>query len=474
MHVPPHQICEEALLNIYDFYKNHPSEVRKMEKTYAFAEGLDPHDRYADLKIRYPEYLRMCNDWITQRGIHDNRFQNVDYGAYAQDDKTYDQITEAMGHAVRANLWYSSFARIGGYTGNADYVKAAKTLWDNIVKKQMYVTGGTGARGESFGEDYAGNYMLPQNGYCETCASVAMAFYADNMFSVFGDAQYQDILELEMYNGILGSLSLKGNAFYYQNPLVSQDYERPSWSGLTPCCPPMYMKFFGFLPSYIYSVRSDNLYVNQYIGSVATCKVGKTKVKLTQKTDMPNGRKASFAVSGTGRFTLKLRRPSWAKGVLLTVCGQTKPAKAGADGYINIDRTWNDGDTVSVEFEKVVERLYQNKVVYNRGQVAIKYGPFVYCAESEDNPFTGGMTFDSVIFALPKGNSFKAHLDNQAFRIEYNGKAVPLAVVTLKSTVQLKSNGSITKQPLKLVPFFVRGNRNNRGMKVWLNEEKNK
>ena len=190
--VPSHQIAEEALLDLYDLYKNDPELVRRMEETFDSAEGLDAADRYYRLEIRWEQYIDIVRDWIEKRGVYDGRYQSISYGDYAQDHATFDKQTTAAGHSVRANLWYSAIAAAGNYLDDREYISAANTIWNDIVGKQMYITGGTGSVHGS--ESYGGDYHLPHDGYCETCASVGMAFFAGNMSELFGQAEYADVL----------------------------------------------------------------------------------------------------------------------------------------------------------------------------------------------------------------------------------------------------------------------------------------
>jgi len=467
MTVPPHQIAEETLLDLYDLYKNNPALVKEMEQRYTYPDGLSLADRYATLRIRTDKYLDICKAWITERGEYGGRFNNTTYGVYAQDHMSHEEMDEALGHAVRANLWYSAIAAIGKYTSNDSFAETALRIWNNIVDTQMYVSGGTGASA-SLGEAYAGSYILPQDGYCETCASVGMAFFADNMFGIFGEGKYADITELEIYNGILGSLSLEGNAFYYTNPLVSDNYVRPNWSGATPCCPPMYMKVFAYLPTYIYAKTGDALFVNQYISSTAETSLSDLRVKVVQGTDMPNGNTAEFSIFADGEFTLKLRMPSWASGFEVRINGEITDADLGTDGYIDIKRNWKGNETVQLSLTKEVLTIRQEDIIYNKGQVAYQYGPFIYCAESVDNKADGKDMLENGAFAIDEQTVMNAVYTEDMFSLRVDEKTEkPLGINILKGDVAWISGERIT---LTLVPFFARGNREQGKMKVWLYE----
>lgn len=466
----PHAITEETLLDLYILYKNNPELVALMEERYTNVVGLNAKDRYAKLKIRLEKYLDICNLWVTERGNYEDRYGKASYGVYAQDQCHHEDMTEALGHAVRANLWYSGVTAIGNYTKNYSYIQSMKRIWDNIINTQMYVTGGTGAS-ESLGEAYAGSFVLPQNGYCETCASVGMAFYADNMFQVFGEAEYAEVVELELYNGILGSLSLEGNAFYYTNPLVSENYVRPNWSGATPCCPPMYMKMFGYLPTYIYATKGDNLFVNQYIASTAELEVNGEKAQVIQYTDLPNGDEAIFAVKANGKLPVHLRMPSWASKATVKVNGVVENITADIDGYLVVDKVWSGNDRVEVKFTKEVKLLRQEEVVYNKGQVAVQYGPFIYCAESEDNQINSSVNLiQNTSFVVTENTNFIPEYNDSIFELTLdNNTKKAWGVNILKGQVRYDEENEAT---LTLVPFYIRGNRINNSMRVWFNDTK--
>lgn len=464
--VPPHELPEEALQTLYDLYKSDPDLVTLMEEKYSKVDGLSGEDRYYDLKIRLEEYKKIAASWITDRGNSEGRYNETNYGVYAQDNVSYSELTEALGHAVRANLWYNGIAYIGNRQENAGFVEAARSIWQNIVSSQMYVTGGTGSTNDGE-EAYGGTDQLPHDGYCETCASVAMAFFSQNMFDIFGTAEYIDVVEKEMYNGILGCLGLDGNSFYYTNPMVSDDYTRPMFSNATPCCVPMYLKYYSELPEILYAKTDDTLFVNQFVSSSAQTRLGEKSVSVIQKTDLPNGDKALLSVTADGEFTLKLRMPSWASGVSVKVNGKAIGAKAGADGYIDV--AVKAGETlVKAVYEKEILRVHQDYADANEGMVAIQYGPFVYCAEETDNTFSRfGNALANPQLILSSSAAIRVEYTETVFAIKIDGKTkTPIGVNLLKANAGI---GAVDVE-LTLVPFYLRGNREKGYMKVWFNE----
>lgn len=457
--VPPHELPEEALQRLYDLYSDNPELVKLMETRYSRANGISPADRYYELEIRLDEYAKIAASWITDRGNAEGRYNYTNGGNYMQDNVVYSEMTEATGHAVRANLWYNGIAYIGNRQERLDFVAAAERIWNNIVYSQMYVTGGTGSTNDGE-EAYGGNNQLPHNGYCETCASVGMAFFSQNMFNIFGEGKYADNVELEMYNGILGCLGLDGTSFYYTNPMVSDNYTRPMFSNATPCCVPMYLKFFSELPEIIYAGTDSAVFVNQYISSSLETFLGDNKVTVVQGTDMPNGNMAMFSVSTAAPITLKLRVPSWANGVKLTVNGEPRTAIAGDDDYIDV--TVEGKAEIKIEFLKEVLFLKQDYAQANVGMVAVRYGSFVYCAEQADNAMFTQTDF-SVLTGVPATVSYTENLF--AYQQSANTR-VDLGVNLIK--LQAQSDGG--NYDLTLVPFCLRGNRKQGYMTVWFKE----
>lgn len=465
--VPSHQLGEETLLALYALYENDAALTESMKATYYRYEGIDPDDRYYNFDIRWRKYIDIVRDWIEKRGVTAGRYNNASYGDYAQDHATYDKQTIAAGHSVRANLWYSAIAAAGNYLDNDSYIAAANTIWNNIVGHQMYVNGGTGSVHAT--ESYGGDDYLPHDGYCETCAAVGMGFYALNMSDIFGSAEYADVLELELYNGILGCLGADGQSFYYQNPVMSDDYRRPLWSGATPCCPPMYMKFFSKLPTYIYSYNADKLVVNQYISSSANITVGDTAVEINQFTDLPDGNIAVFDVKATGNFVLQLRNPYWAKSADVKINGKSVSASINDCGYIVIDREWSGTTRIEIVFGKQAERVYQNNAKANSGQVAFRYGPFLYCAESDDNT-VGGEDIVSGFATIPNDAKLSVEYvsDMFTYKTDENGKQS-----FKRGTNVIKTDAVFAgrKTVLTLIPYYLRDNRTHSSMRVWFWEE---
>ena len=264
--VTNHAIAEEAFGNLYLFFQQHP--------------GLK-HDMPVAVDER--GYLELAQYWIVARG-HQRKDQKS-YGAYNQDDKSVFEQTEMEGHAVRAALLCAGLAELAGINGRGDYQVAAARLWENMCGEKMYLTGGIGATAE--GEAFGKNYQLPNDGYLETCGSVAAGLFSRNLNLLNGDARYVDALERELFNGAMAGVSLAGNSYTYVNPLESANgNSRWSWNGC-PCCPPMFLKLMGAMPGFIYAQDKTGIYVNLFVGSTAKIKLAGQTVVLKQPTDYP-------------------------------------------------------------------------------------------------------------------------------------------------------------------------------------------
>jgi len=411
------------------------------------------------------------------------------YGEYDQTHKPVLEQTEATGHAVRAGYMYAAMADIAATTGDRRYVDAIDRLWDNVVSRKLYITGGVGARGswEGFGD----NYELPNmSAYCETCAAIANVYWAHRMFLLHGHGKYIDVLERSLYNGVLSGVALSGDRFFYGNPLMSMgQHERSEWFTCS-CCPSNVARFIPSVPGYVYGVKDDCIYVNLYASGEVKLTLGDTDVRLVQETDYPwDGRvtiRAAFAdrmdfsksadFAQPAEFALALRVPGWARGEplasdlyryvdaqntvpRLTVSGRDVPLTVD-DGYAVVRRRWCDGDTVELELPMPVRRLAAHESVEaDRDRVAFQRGPIVYCAEWPDQPDERVLHLvvdDEEEFAISEGDSELGTLR----RLHANGIAL-----------QESEDGSCilrNRQPLTLIPYYAWAHRGKGEMAVWL------
>lgn len=365
--VPGHQIAEMALVRLY----------------------LVTGDR---------KYLDQAKFFLDARGYTSRK------DAYSQAHKPVLEQDEAVGHAVRATYMYAGMADVAAITGDSSYIKAVDRIWENIVGKKIYITGGIGARhaGEAFGD----NYELPNlSAYNETCAAIGNVYVNYRLFLLHGDAKYFDVLERTLYNGLISGISLDGGSFFYPNPLASTGgYSRKPWFGCA-CCPSNICRFIPSLPGYVYAVKDDQVYVNLFLSNRAELKVNRKKLVLEQETGYPwNGDIRIRVAQGNLPFTMHLRIPGWVRGAVVpsdlyryadgqelgyTVTVNGEPVAGELQkGYLLIDRKWKKGDVVEVHFDMKPRVVKANgKVEADRGRVAVERGPLVYCAEWPDNDF---------------------------------------------------------------------------------------
>lgn len=312
---------------------------------------------------------------------------------------------EAWGHCVKALYMYSGMTDVAAITGDSSYLEATDSIWNNIVTRKFYLTGGMGAHGGAGGESFGADYELPNaSAYCETCAAIAEVFFHYRMFLLHRESKYYDFLEQTLYNAALSGTSLKGDTFFYVNPLESAGgHERQPWY-TTACCPGNVARFIPSISQYIYATDKKDIYVNLYQKSSAVIRLGHKKVAIEQDTPYPWDGDISIRIGTRGRYSLKLRIPSWTgdspvPGGLYSYCdrksspwnvsvsGKTVPGKVGRDGYLKISRRWRKGDEVRIHFDMEPRTVEVNeKVEADRGRIAVMRGPLVYCMEEVDNP----------------------------------------------------------------------------------------
>ncbi len=365
--VPAHSLPEEALIKLYGLLRDNPQLAQEL--------GAVPGD-----------YLALVKFWMDHRGVHGDRASFPHYmGEYAQDHRPVLEQSEAVGHAVRAALMYTGLAALG-IEDDPAYLEAARRIWDNIVQTKLHISGGIGAVHNE--ERFGYQYDLPNNAYLETCAAVALCFFAGEMHRGYGDAMYMDVFERALYNCALPGLSLDGTKYFYQNPLISDgSIERWDWHDC-PCCPPMFLKLMGALPDFIYSTGADGLYVNLFMGSTFEGDVCGGRVRLSQtdcQVPWTGSTKLTLGLDAPARFSLCVRVPEWAGEMRLSIGGQAVQA-SDKKGYLVIDRLWQDGDSVDVRMDMPALRIEAHPYVQaDRGRVALMRGPLLYCLEAQDN-----------------------------------------------------------------------------------------
>jgi hypothetical protein len=414
------------------------------------------------------KYLEQAKYFLDERGKTTIRTE------YSQSHMPVVEQTEAVGHAVRAGYMYAGMADVAALTGDQSYIKAIDAIWENIVGKKYYITGGVGAT--SSGEAFGANYELPNmSAYCETCAAIAQVYMNYRLFLLHGESKYYDVLERTLYNGVISGISIDGGRFFYPNPLQSMgQHQRQPWFGCA-CCPSNAARFIPSLPQYVYAVKDKNLYVNLFMGNTADVKVGGNKVELEQVTNYPwDGDITMNLKKASGKWNLMIRIPGWVRGQVVpsdlytyndgkrlgyTVMVNGKAVESSLqDGYFVINRSWKKGDKVTVHFDMEPRTVRANgKVAADKGRVAIERGPLVYCAEFPDN--------DCDVLNV---------LCNQEPKFSLGKKTIAdtevQTLVTDAQTLNFDTDGKLVAKDVKLtlIPYYAWNHRGPGNMAVWL------
>lgn len=424
-------------------------------------------------------YLKLAQWYLDQRGHGYGRgviWDDWKDPAYCQDDQPVQAQRQIKGHAVRAMYLYTGAADVAASANDTGYTTAMKSIWEDVVYRNMYLTGGIGSSGRN--EGFTTDYDLPNDAaYCETCASVGMVFWNQRMNGLTGDSKYIDVLERSLYNGALDGLSLKGDRFFYGNPLFSAGgYNRREWFG-TACCPSNIARLVASLGDYIYAKNNAAVWVNLFIGSTATIALPKGKVELQQQTAYPWDGKVQIRIHPERKlkWALHLRIPGWARnqpspgdtyrylnnaavGFTILVNGKTAPYTLDK-GYAVIEREWNQNDVVTLELPMDVKRVVaSDSVTANRNRIALQRGPLVYCFEGADN---NGQALnillpDNAVFTT----AFEPNLLNGVTTIASNLPVVTVSADGLQVTTQ--------RQRIIAVPYYTWANRGAGQMQVWV------
>jgi DUF1680 family protein len=414
------------------------------------------------------KYLDLAKFFLDVRGPHGD--------AYNQANKRVVDQTEAVGHAVRAAYMYSGMADIAALTGDTAYLKAIDAIWNDVVSKKLYITGGIGAtnNGEAFGDAF---YLPNMSAYAETCAAIANVYWNNRMFLLHGDAKYIDVLERTLYNGLLSGMSLNGTRFFYPNPLASMgQHDRSPWFSCA-CCISNMTRFLPSVPGYVYAQNKNNLYVNLFMSNSSQVQLPAGKVQFTQTTNYPwDGHIAMRVdVPKPTAFALHIRIPGWAEGKpvpgeLYTIAEQPQKVTINLNGkpviiktvkgYAVLQRTWQKGDQITVELPMQPQHVYAHqKVKADEGRFVLQYGPIVYCLEGWDNK-------DSLVQNIvveknaPMQVSYAANVLDGINRITMPGSGTKRQ---LNNTELITSRQSVTA-----IPYYAWDNRGAGEMEVWI------
>ena len=420
------------------------------------------------------KYLQQAQYFVDVRGSGTlaSGFNRND-PSYHQDHVPFRQLNQLVGHAVRAVYLNCGAADLVAETGEPALYEALQRMWQNMTARQMYLNGGLGSRyeNEGFGQDYE----LPNGrAHTETCASIANFMWNWRMLMLDANARYADIMELALYNSILSGVSLDGQAYFYQNPLLDDgSHRREKWFTVS-CCPSNLSRLLASLPAYLYSISAEGIWAHLYASNYATLTLQDGReVKLAQRTGYPWKDEIELEVQSAGKFSLFLRLPGWCSADWsIQLNGKPLSATLTKGRYIQIERDWQVGDTVRLILPMLIERMESHPfVVENQGRVALMRGPVLYCVEGVDHP-----TVDVRQFVLADGRQLKAEFKPDLL----GGVTVLRGVVSIPSDehdwgtrlyrlhAENAGNQAGSDVPLMAVPYYAWANREAAPMLVWL------
>jgi DUF1680 family protein len=446
-----HEVAEMALVKLYR--STGERKYLELSKFFVDARGHQPHYYDAEAAARG----ETADEFV--RGTHE----------YNQSHLPVREQDKVVGHAVRATYLYSGMADIAAEFGDASLRAALERLWDDLLTKRTYVTGGIGPSAHN--EGFTTDYDLPnETAYAETCAAIGLVFWASRMLGFDLNARYADVMEQALYNGVLSGISLDGSLFFYENPLESRGgHHRWIWHSC-PCCPPNLARLIPSVGSYMYGQSEDEIAVHLYAENEARLMLGDTEVTLTQRTRYPWDGAVGITVGlhAAKAFTLSLRIPGWCGNAKLSVNGETIDlGVVTRRGYARIARKWQPGDAVRLDLELAVQRLYANpNIRHDAGRVALRRGPLMYCLEGTDNP----VPLNSIM--LPRDRGFEATWEEGLLG----------GVVTLGAEARADESedwdGALYRMApprardvaVRAVPYFAWDNREPGEMLVWLRE----
>ena len=473
-------IMERYLDHIYARFGTKPGQKR----------GYDGHEEIelAVMKLYYltgeKKHLDFVTYMINERGNSNPHYFDIEreereggdskqryvFGnyEYSQSHKPVREQDKVVGHAVRAMYLYTAMADLAAEISDPALKRACEVLWDDVMETKMYVTAGLGPSAHN--EGFTHDFDLPnQTAYAETCASVALIFWAQRMLHLDLDGKYADILELAMFNGALSGLSRDGEHYFYANPLES-DGTPTRWDWHTcPCCTMNVSRLVASVGGYFVSTAPDGVAFHLYGGIATEVDVAGTKVVLREVSTYPwNGDiKIHVDPAAPAAFDVKLRIPGWSSGATVSVNGQAVDVSKAVNGYLTINRTWTKGDVVSLDLPMPPVRLYAHPgVIMDTGRVALKRGPLVYCIEEIDNP--GGRV---QRLKLPRNAELKAETRADLFDGVVTLKASALAIregdwkTLYRTNPPQDDNATLTA-----LPYYLWANRGQGSMMVWVPE----
>jgi len=462
---PGHEIAEMGLVRLYEVTGN--EKYLSLSRFFLDQRGKQPY--YFDEESRKLAELE-------GKPFHPNT--NPERYQYHQAHLPVREQSEAVGHAVRAGYLYSGMADMARLTGDENMYAACKRLWESITREKLYITGGVG--GTHHGEAFSYPFDLPNDtAYSETCAAIALAFFARRMLEIEPVSEYADVMEMALYNTVLSGMALDGKSFFYVNPLevnpaaCRKDVRlshvvpvRQKWLGCA-CCPPNLARIVSSVAAYAYTENHDTLWTHLYMGSSLSKKVGGSVLRLTMESGFPWNGSAKMTVytDNPTACTLAFRIPGWCRG-FESVTAPDGISQSVQNGYWYLTGIWKNGDTVSLDFPmKIRMRTADLRVREDIGKVAFTFGPVTYCMEEADN---GPQLFLNCVDVAKFEQAAVMEI-----QIEER-KMLSLEIPGLRGNVvdgELYPDYSPAKTcpvTLKFIPYFAWANRGEGEMQVWV------
>jgi DUF1680 family protein len=456
-----HEEIEIALMRLYD----HTGNARYLNLAQHFVDVrgqgrsvLGHNPTHADVHFYDVEARRQGED------PRDYWAKSYDY---LQAHKPVREHDEIVGHAVRAVYLYAAVADLAREQNDAGYLAACERVWNHLMQKRFYVTGGLGVAAKN--EGFTTDYDLPDDtAYAETCASIGLVFWAQRMLNITGESKYADAIERALYNNICAGISLDGTQYNYDNPLAydGSKTHRQDWYDCA-CCPPNVARLFASVGNYFYSNSDDALWVHLFAEGAANTTIHGKPVTLRVTTNYPWDGKVKFVIECDEpiSFALNVRLPDWCAKYQSSI-----KASGKSKGYLQFKRTWKSGDSLVIDFEMNVLRIYANPQVKQMiGRVAIQRGPMIYCAESIDQPAL--LDLHRVFVRQDAKISLtrvKVSEDTEVVALDVAADILIDSVInsSLYSNYLPMRNNII----LKLIPYAYWDNRTPGAMRVWLRE----
>jgi DUF1680 family protein len=464
---PGHEEIELALVKLYQI-TNDPKHL-KLAKFFIQERGKQPF--YFDEEF--------------EKRHHASHFSYLypPYGMYSMGRK-YEQYylpikkqREFVGHAVRCMYMASGTIDVARLTEDEELIKTCRQLYQNMVQRRMYITGGIGSTPD--GEAFTFDYDLPNDlVYGETCASIGMMFFMQRMLLMEQKSCYADTMERALFNTCIAGMSLDGKSFFYVNPLevdpvASRENPnrkhvlpvRPAWFGCA-CCPPNLARMITSLPEYLYTLKDNSVYVNLYMENKASVELDENEIMFDEITNFPYEGNVAFHMHTVGTYSMNLRIPDWSRNNWSVKVNGSEINPEVTNGYASIKREWKQGDTIEIILDMTPKRIYANpNVSKDIGKVAIQRGPLVYCLEEVDN----GKGLQRIF--LPRDAKLKAveKLDKLCGIVEIQTEGLRLSS-EIEELYTTQPNDKFEKISLTYIPYYTWANRGENEMTVWVND----